>query len=151
MLWESLGMQQWLRNAPATFTRCETNLFETIRIFEPNHLDDIFVDSRTMSGKSQTKVHHTHVRNVLTLMRKHKLHANLKKRVFAASWIPLLWFFGASCVNTVYSLIRKGQGDYWLACASWCERISWVFFAQRRTCTSTHAIKPKWPYIIFLC
>ena len=36
------------------------------------------------------EVHQLHVRKVLTLMREHKLYANLKKCIFAASEIPLL-------------------------------------------------------------
>ena len=43
-----------------------------------------------MNGKTDVEVHRTHVRRVLTLMRKHKLNANLKKCIFAASKIPLL-------------------------------------------------------------
>ena len=43
-----------------------------------------------MNGKTDVEVHRTHVRQVLTLMRKHKLYANLKKCIFAASEIPLL-------------------------------------------------------------
>ena len=46
--------------------------------------------SRAMNGKSDVEVHRTHVRKVLTLMRKHKLYANLKKCLFAASEIPRL-------------------------------------------------------------
>ena len=36
------------------------------------------------------EVHRLHVRKVLTLLREHKLYANLKKCIFAASEIPLL-------------------------------------------------------------
>ena len=43
-----------------------------------------------MDGKTDVEVHRIHVRKVLTLMRKHKLYANLKKCIFAASEIPLL-------------------------------------------------------------
>ena len=43
-----------------------------------------------MDGKTDVKAHRTHVRQVLTLMRKHKLYANLKKCIFAASEILLL-------------------------------------------------------------
>ena len=35
-------------------------------------------------------MHRIHVRKVLTLIREHKLYANLKKCIFAASKIPLL-------------------------------------------------------------
>ena len=43
-----------------------------------------------MGGKTDVEVHRTHVHQVLTLMRKHKLCANLKKCIFAASEIPFL-------------------------------------------------------------
>uniref|UniRef100_A0AAV1T7W3 Reverse transcriptase domain-containing protein n=1 Tax=Peronospora matthiolae TaxID=2874970 RepID=A0AAV1T7W3_9STRA len=43
-----------------------------------------------MDGKSDVEVHKYHVRQVLTIMRKHQLYANLKKCIFAASEIPLL-------------------------------------------------------------
>ena len=43
-----------------------------------------------MAGKTDEEVHRTHARQALTLMRKHKLYANLKKCIFAASEIPLL-------------------------------------------------------------
>ena len=43
-----------------------------------------------MEGKTDVEVHGTHVRQVLTLIRKHKLYANLKKCIFTASEIPLL-------------------------------------------------------------
>ncbi|CAI5726382.1 unnamed protein product [Peronospora effusa] len=43
-----------------------------------------------MDGKTDVEVHRLHVRKVLTLMREHKLYANLKKCIFAASEIPLL-------------------------------------------------------------
>uniref|UniRef100_A0AAV1U6I6 Reverse transcriptase/retrotransposon-derived protein RNase H-like domain-containing protein n=1 Tax=Peronospora matthiolae TaxID=2874970 RepID=A0AAV1U6I6_9STRA len=43
-----------------------------------------------MDGKSDVEVHRYHVRQVLTIMRKHQLFANLKKCKFAADEIPLL-------------------------------------------------------------
>ena len=43
-----------------------------------------------MDGMADVEVHRIHVRKVLTLMREHKLYANLKKCIFAASEIPLL-------------------------------------------------------------
>ena len=43
-----------------------------------------------MGGKADVEAHRTHVRQVLTLMRKHKLYANLKKCIFAAREIPIL-------------------------------------------------------------
>ena len=61
-----------------------------VREFAPSYFDDVFVHSRAMNGKTDVEVHRTHVRQVLTLMRKHKLYANRKKCIFAASEIPLL-------------------------------------------------------------
>ena len=46
--------------------------------------------SQDMGEKTHVEVHRTHVRQVITLMRKHKLFANFKKCVFAVSEIPLL-------------------------------------------------------------
>ena len=43
-----------------------------------------------MDEQTDLEVHRLHVRKVLTLMREHKLYANLKKCIFAASKIPLL-------------------------------------------------------------
>ena len=81
-------MPQGLINAPATFNRCVTNLLRPVREFAPS-FDDGFVHSRAMDGKTDVEAHRTHVRQVLTLMRKHKLNANLKKCIFAACEIPL--------------------------------------------------------------
>ena len=50
----------------------------------PTYFDDLFVDSRAMDGQTDVEVHRLHFRNVLTLMDKHKLCANLKKCIFAA-------------------------------------------------------------------
>ena len=43
-----------------------------------------------MGGKKDVEAHRTYVHQVLTLMRKHKMYANLKKCVLAASKMPLL-------------------------------------------------------------
>ena len=83
-------MPQGLSNAPATFNRCVTNLLRPVRDFAPSYFDDMFVNSRAMDGKTDVKVHRTHVRQVLQIMQKHKLCANLKKYIFAASEIPIL-------------------------------------------------------------
>ena len=99
MLWEWLVMAQGLSNALVTFNRCVTNLLRPVRDF-----DDVFVHNRAMGGKTDIEVHRTHVRQVLTLMRKHKLYANLKKCIIAASEIPLL---GCVVGRTVYALILK--------------------------------------------
>ena len=57
-----------------------------------------------MDGKTDVEVYRTHVRQVLQLMRKHKLYANLKKCIFEASEIPLL---GCIVGRTAYALILK--------------------------------------------
>ena len=85
-------MPQGLSNTPATFNRCIKNLLRSVREFAPSYFDDVFVHSPAMDGKTNVEVHRLHVRNVLTLMREHKLYANLKKRIFGASEIPLLGF-----------------------------------------------------------
>ena len=91
MLWDWLVMPQGLSNAPATFNRCVTSLLRYVREFAaPSYSDDVFVHSRAMGGQTEWEVHLLHVRNVLTLTREHKLYANLKKCIFAASEIPLL-------------------------------------------------------------
>ena len=90
MLWEWLVMAQGLSNAPATFNRYVINLLRPVRDFARSYFDDVFVHSRAMGEKTDVEVHRTHVRQVLTLMRKHKMYADLKKCIFAASEIPLL-------------------------------------------------------------
>uniref|UniRef100_A0AAV1T6L8 Reverse transcriptase domain-containing protein n=2 Tax=Peronospora matthiolae TaxID=2874970 RepID=A0AAV1T6L8_9STRA len=90
MLWEWLVMPQGLSKAPATFNRFVTNLLRSVREFAPSYFDDVFVHSRAMDGKTDAEVRRIHVRKVLTLMREHKLLANLKKCIFAANNIPIL-------------------------------------------------------------
>ena len=77
LLWEWLVMPQGLSNAPATFNRCVTHLLRPVQAFAPSYFDDVFVHSRAMDGKTNVEVHRTHVLQVLTLMRKHKVYANL--------------------------------------------------------------------------
>ena len=90
MLWEWLVMPQGLSNAPATFNRCVSNLLRPVREFAPSYFDDVFIHSRAEDGKTDVETHRDHVRQVLALLRKHKLYANLKKCIFAASEIPVL-------------------------------------------------------------
>ncbi|KAG3162061.1 hypothetical protein PC128_g20683 [Phytophthora cactorum] len=85
ILWEWLVMLQGLKNAPATFNKCVTHLLRSVRDFAPSYFDDVFVHSRAVNGKTDLEVHKEHLRKLLGLMRKHKLHANLKKCVFGAS------------------------------------------------------------------
>ena len=83
-------MLQRLSTAPATFNRCVTNLLRPVQDFAPSYFDYVFLHSRTTGGKTDVEVHGTHVRKTLTFMREHKLYANLKKYIFAASEITLL-------------------------------------------------------------
>ncbi|KAG2799480.1 hypothetical protein PC129_g14460 [Phytophthora cactorum] len=73
MLWEWLVIRRGLRNAPATFNSCVTHLLRSVRDFAPSYFDDV-----------------EHLHQLLGLMRKHKLYANLKKCIFGASEIPIL-------------------------------------------------------------
>ena len=52
-----------------------------------------------MDGHTDVEVHRLHVRKVLTLMREHKLYANLKKFIFAASEKHFLVASWASMVS----------------------------------------------------
>uniref|UniRef100_A0AAV1UQY2 Reverse transcriptase domain-containing protein n=1 Tax=Peronospora matthiolae TaxID=2874970 RepID=A0AAV1UQY2_9STRA len=90
MLWKWLVMPQGLSNACATFNRCVTNLLRSVRDFAPSYFDDVFSHSRSMDITTDVEVHIIHVRKVLTLMREHKLFANLKECIFAANEIPRL-------------------------------------------------------------
>ena len=90
MLWEWLVMPQGLSNAPATFNRCVTHLLRPVREFAPSYFDDVFVHSRASDGRSDVENHRIHVRQLLKLLREHKLYANLRKCIFAASEIPVL-------------------------------------------------------------
>ncbi|KAG2782475.1 hypothetical protein Pcac1_g7555 [Phytophthora cactorum] len=90
MLWEWLVMPQGVKNAPATFNRCVTHLLRSVPDFAPSYVDDVFVHSPAVNGKTDVEVHKEHLRKLLALMRKHKLYANLKKCIFGASEIPIL-------------------------------------------------------------
>ena len=83
-------LSQGLSNAPSTYERCVTNLLRSVRYFAPSYFDDLFVHSWAMDGKTDVEAHRTHVCQVLQLMRKHNLYAQLKKCVFEASEILLL-------------------------------------------------------------
>ena len=90
MLWKWLAIPQGLSNTSTTFNRCVTNLSRLVRDFAPSYFNDVFVHSRAMSGKTDLEIHRAHIRQILILMRSHKLYANFKKCLFAASEIPLL-------------------------------------------------------------
>ena len=83
-------MPKGLSNAPATFTRCATNLLISVRDFSPSYFDDVFVHSSAMDGQTDVEVHRVFVK-VLTLMREHTLYADLKKCIFAASKNSTSW------------------------------------------------------------
>ncbi|KAG2932759.1 hypothetical protein PC117_g13070 [Phytophthora cactorum] len=67
MLWEWLVMPQGLTNAPATFNRCVTHLLRSVRDFAPSYVDDVFVHSRAVNGKTDIEVHKEHLRKLLGL------------------------------------------------------------------------------------
>ncbi|GMF41747.1 unnamed protein product [Phytophthora fragariaefolia] len=67
-----------------------THLLRSARDFAPSYIDDVFIHSRAVNGKSEVEMHKEHLRKLFALMRKHKLYANLKKCIFGASEIPVL-------------------------------------------------------------
>ena len=83
-------MPQGLSNAPATFNRCAANLLRSVREFAPitlmmySSIAGLWMNRRMWNCTDSTS------EKFYTLMRKHKLYANLKKCIFAASEIPLL-------------------------------------------------------------
>ena len=83
-------MPQELSNSSAALYRCVTNMLRPVRYLAPSYFKDLFFQIRYMDVKTDVKVHKTHVRQVLQLMRKYKFYANLKKSIFAASKLPLL-------------------------------------------------------------
>ncbi|KAF1317041.1 reverse transcriptase, partial [Globisporangium splendens] len=93
MLWEWLVMPQGLTNAPATFNRCVTQLLRPVRDFAPSYFDDVFIHSRASDAASDVEVHREHLRQLLDLMRKHKLYANIQKCMFGVDEIPVLGCF----------------------------------------------------------
>ncbi|OWZ05726.1 reverse transcriptase [Phytophthora megakarya] len=90
MLWEWVVMPQGQKNTPATFNRCVTHLLRSVRDFAPSYFDDVYVHSRAVEEKTDVEMHKEHLRELLGLMLKHKLYANLKKCIFGASDIPVL-------------------------------------------------------------
>ena len=111
-----------------------------VRDFAPSNFDDVFVHNRDMGGKTTVEVHRTHVRHVLTLMRKHKLYANLKKSIFAASEIPLL-----GCIVGKHGI--RPDPEKIKAITDWPVPVDVKglrkFLGQRRTYTSTRATTPR--------
>ena len=84
-------------------------LLRSVRELAPSYFDDVFVHSCAMDEQTDLEVHRLHVRKVLTLMREHKLYANLKKCIFAAIEIPLL---GCIVGSTASARSGKDQGDH---------------------------------------
>ena len=71
---EFVVMPFGLRNAPATFTRVIQNILSPLLdVCVINYLDDILVYSKTKAD------HRLHVRQVMDLLRKHKVHLKLEK------------------------------------------------------------------------
>ncbi|KAF1320249.1 reverse transcriptase, partial [Globisporangium splendens] len=93
MLWEWLVMPQGLTNAPATFSRCVTQLLRPVRDFAPSYFDDVFIHSRASDATPDVEVHKEHLRQLLDLMRKYKLYANIQKCMFGVDEIPVLGCF----------------------------------------------------------
>ncbi|OWZ04896.1 reverse transcriptase, partial [Phytophthora megakarya] len=60
--------------------------------FAPSYFDDVYVHSPAVNEKTDVEMHKEHLRELLGLMRKHKLYANLKKCIFGASEIPVLGY-----------------------------------------------------------
>ncbi|OWY94256.1 reverse transcriptase [Phytophthora megakarya] len=63
-------------------------LLRSVRDFAPSYFEDVYVHSRTVNEKTDVEMHKEHLRELLGLMRKHKLYANLKKCIFGE--IPVL-------------------------------------------------------------
>ncbi|OWZ13169.1 reverse transcriptase [Phytophthora megakarya] len=82
MFWDWLVMPHGLKNAHASFNRCVTHLLRSVRDFAPSYFDDVYVHSRAVNDKTDIEMHKEHLRQLLGLMRKHKLYANLKKCIF---------------------------------------------------------------------
>ncbi|OWZ15109.1 reverse transcriptase [Phytophthora megakarya] len=55
-----------------------------------SYFDDVYVHSRAVNQKTDVEMHKEHLRELLGIMHKHKLYANLKKCIFGASEIPVL-------------------------------------------------------------
>ena len=90
MLWEWLVMPQGLKNAPATFNRCVSNILRPVRSFAPSYFDDVYIHSKSSDTLSDVEVHKRHIRQILELMGEHKLFANIRKCIFGAPEIPVL-------------------------------------------------------------
>ena len=81
MLWEWKILPQGLNNSPATFNRCVTGMLR----FASSYFGVFFAHSRAIDGQTDVEVHRLPYRGIFTLMREHKLYADLKVYKFAAS------------------------------------------------------------------
>ncbi|KAH9116245.1 hypothetical protein LEN26_012902 [Aphanomyces euteiches] len=93
MLWEWLVMPQGLSNAPATFNRMVTAKLRPLHAFAPSYFDDIYIHSRGSSTLSDVEIHRDHLLQVLSVLRKNGLYANLGKCMFGVQEIPVLGEF----------------------------------------------------------
>ncbi|KAF1321780.1 reverse transcriptase, partial [Globisporangium splendens] len=64
-----------------------------VRDFASSYFDDVFIHSRASDAASDVEVHKEHLRQLLELMRKHKLYANIQKCMFGVDEIPVLGCF----------------------------------------------------------
>ena len=86
-LWEFTVMPFGLCNAPATFMRTMNEIFRPlIGKSVVVYLDDILVYSRNLEE------HREHLRQVLNLLRQHKLYGKMSKCIFAQSTVEYLGF-----------------------------------------------------------
>ena len=84
-VYRSRVMQQGDCNAPATFMNVMTTIFSKqlgVSVFI--YIDDIFIYSATL------KDHHQHIREVLSLLRKHSFYASKDKSEFLPQELHIL-------------------------------------------------------------
>ncbi|OWZ12888.1 hypothetical protein PHMEG_00013878 [Phytophthora megakarya] len=80
-----------IMNAPATFNRCvTTHLLRSVRDFAPSYVNDLYVHTRAVNGKTDIEMHKENLRELLGLMRKKKIYAKIKKCIVGASEILVL-------------------------------------------------------------
>ncbi|KAH9151584.1 hypothetical protein AeRB84_005833 [Aphanomyces euteiches] len=77
----------------ATFNRMVTAKLRPLRAFAPLYFDDIYIHSRGSSTISDVEIHRDHLLQVLSVLRKNGLYANLGKCMFGVQEIPVLGEF----------------------------------------------------------
>ena len=93
--WYSLGVASNATRLKQCLCYIQQTRDKSVRDFAPCCLDDVFVHSRAIDGQKDMEAHRQCVRKALTLMREHKLYANLKKCIFAkyhflvAPWVSM--------------------------------------------------------------